>query len=77
MQRPTRRSKATSIPSRSSWPSKGRKLYELTLSDINHAIRSGYSDTTNVKIAAPEQDVKLDKDKVIILGAVSVMVEGE
>ena len=56
---------------------KGRKLYELTLSDINHAIRSGYSDTTNVKVTAPEQDVKLDKDKVIILGAVSVTVERE
>ncbi len=56
---------------------KGRKLYELTLSDINHAIRSGYRDTTNVKIAAPAQDIKLDKDKVIILGAVTVAVERE
>ena len=56
---------------------KGRKLYELTLSDINHAIRSGYRDITNVRIAAPEQDVKLDKDKVIILGAVSVTVRRE
>lgn len=56
---------------------KGRKFNELTLSDINHAIRSGYSDTTNVKIAAPKQDVKLDKDKVIILGAVTVAVERE
>ena len=56
---------------------KGRKLYELTLSDINHAIRSGYRDITNVKITAPEQDIKLDKDKVIILGAVSVTVGRE
>lgn len=56
---------------------KGRKLHELTLSDINHAIRSGCRDTTNVKIAAPDQDVKLDKDKVIILGAVSVTVRRE
>lgn len=56
---------------------KGRKLYELTLSDINHAIRSGYRDTTNVKVAAPAQDIKLDKDKVIILGTVTVAVERE
>lgn len=56
---------------------KGRKLYELTLSDINHAIRSGYQESTNVKIAVPDQDIKLERDKVIILGAVSVTVRRE
>lgn len=56
---------------------KGRKLYELTLSDINHAIRSGYSELSNVKIVTPDQDIKLDRDKVIILGAVTVTVERE
>ena len=56
---------------------KGRRLYELTLSDINHAIRSGCGDTTNVKIKVPEQDVSLDRDKVIIPGSISVEVERE
>ena len=54
---------------------KGRKLYELTLSDINHAIRSGYSGATNATIEMPGADIKLDKDKVITLGSVSVTVE--
>lgn len=54
---------------------KGRKLYELTLSDINHAIRSGYGGATNATIETPETDIKLDKDKVITLGSVSVTVE--
>lgn len=56
---------------------KGRKFYELNLSDINHAIRSKYSSATNVKVIAPEQDVKLEKDKVIILGEVTVTVKRE
>lgn len=51
---------------------KGRKLFELLLSDINYAIRSGYTAATNVEIITPAQDVKLDKDKVITLGAVTV-----
>lgn len=54
---------------------KGRKLYELTLSDINHAIRSGYEGATNVKVTTPAADIKLDKDKVITLGSVSVKIE--
>ena len=54
---------------------KGRRFYELTLSDINHAIRSGCSEAVNVKITTPSLDVTLEKDKVIILGAVSVTVE--
>lgn len=56
---------------------KGRKFYELTLSDINHAIRDGYTAATNVGITAPAQDIKLDKDKVITLGAVTVTVRRE
>lgn len=56
---------------------KGRKLYELTHSDINHEIRAGLSAASNVKIATPAEDVMLDKDKVIVLGAVSVTVRRE
>lgn len=56
---------------------KGRKFYELTRSDINHAIRSGYSASTNAEVVTPAQDVKLDKDKVITLGVVSVTVRRE
>lgn len=56
---------------------KGRKFYELTRSDINHAIRDGYTASTNVEIVTPAQDVKLNKDKVITLGAVTVTVRRE
>nr|DAR93071.1 MAG TPA: Baseplate J like protein [Caudoviricetes sp.] len=56
---------------------RGRKLYELTRSDINHAIRSGYSASTNAEVITPAQDVKLEKDKVIALGAVTVTVRRE
>ena len=56
---------------------KGRKFYELTLSDINHAIRDGYAASTNVEVITPAQDVKLDKDKVITLGAITVTVRRE
>ncbi len=56
---------------------KGRKLYELNLSDINHAIRSRYSSATNVAITVPEQDIKLEKDKVIILGDVTITIRRE
>ncbi len=54
---------------------KGRKLYELNRSDINHAVRSGCSDVTNAVVTLPAADVKLDRDKVIILGEVSVTAE--
>lgn len=56
---------------------KGRKFYELTISDINHAIRSSYTAATNVSVTTPAQDVKLDKDKVITLGAVTVTARRE
>nr|DAQ22172.1 MAG TPA: Baseplate J like protein [Caudoviricetes sp.] len=54
---------------------KGRKLNELTLSDINHALRSGYAALKNAVVTAPDSDVALEKDKVIILGEVSVTVK--
>ena len=56
---------------------KGRKFYELSRSDVNLAIRSNYSASTNVQIIQPAQDVKLDKDKVVALGAVTVVVRRE
>ncbi|MPM09062.1 hypothetical protein SDC9_55378 [bioreactor metagenome] len=56
---------------------KNRKLYELRLSDANQAIRNGYSGATNAQITTPAQDVKLERDKVITLGAVSVTVRRE
>lgn len=56
---------------------KGRKLYELNLSDINHAVRSGYSSATNASVVVPAEDVKLPRDKVITLGAVTVTVRRE
>lgn len=56
---------------------KGRKLHELRLSDINHAIRSNYPSATNVQITEPAQDVVLERDKVITLGAVTVAVRRE
>ena len=54
---------------------RGRRLYELNRSDINLAVRSGCSASVNAAVTVPESDVKLDRDKVIILGAVSVTVE--
>lgn len=54
---------------------KGRKLSELNLSDINHAIREGLSSATNVKITTPGDDVLLAKDKVITLGTVTATVK--
>lgn len=56
---------------------KGRKLYELLRSDVNYAIRSGCAAATNAEILTPAQDVRLDKDKVITLGAVTVTVRRE
>lgn len=56
---------------------KGRKLYELNTSDINHAIRSGYSAASNASVIVPAEDVKLERDKVITLGTVTVTVRRE
>lgn len=56
---------------------KGRRLWELNRSDINHAVRSGCRSATNALVITPDQDVKLERDKVIILGNVTVTVERE
>lgn len=56
---------------------KGRRFYELTHSDINHAVRTKLAEITNVKITVPAGDVSLSKDKVIVLGAVTVTVQRE
>lgn len=56
---------------------KGRKLNELIRSDLNFAVRNGYKETTNAEIIEPDQDVKLTRDKVIILGNVTVNVRRE
>lgn len=53
---------------------KGRKLHELYVSDINYAVRSGHSAATNAAVMIPAQDVILERDKVITLGAVTVEV---
>jgi len=54
---------------------KGRRLHELTCSDINLAIRSGCDTVTNAVVTVPDADVRLSRDKVIIPGAISVTVE--
>lgn len=54
---------------------KGRKLNELTCSDINYAIRTKLSAAVNVKVLIPSEDVALDKDKVITLGIITVTVQ--
>lgn len=53
---------------------KGRKFYQLTVSDVNFAIRSNYSASSNVEVVEPAQDVTIERDKVIVLGAVTVTV---
>ena len=54
---------------------KGRRLHELTCSDINLAIRSGCDTVTNAVVTVPAADVRLSRDKVIIPGEISVTVE--
>ena len=54
---------------------KGRRLHELTCSDINLAIRSGCDTVTNAVVTVPAADVRLSRDKVIIPGVISVTVE--
>lgn len=56
---------------------KGRKLYELNCSDVNYAIRNGYSSATNVIVTTPAADVVLERDKVITLGSVTVTIRRE
>ena len=49
----------------------------LRRSAVNFAIRSTYSAATNVEITLPDEDVVLEKDKVITLGSVSITVRRE
>ncbi|WP_018752682.1 baseplate J/gp47 family protein [Paenibacillus sanguinis] len=53
---------------------KGRDLNVLNHADIIYAIRSGISISKNVKVTDPPQDVALDNNKVIVLGAVSITI---
>lgn len=54
--------------------SKGRSLNELTLSDINYAIRSKCSDVKNVAFTTPTADVVLNTDQIIIAGTITVTI---
>ena len=54
---------------------KGRRLHELTCSNINLAIRNGCDTVTNAVVTVPAADVRLSRDKVIIPGVISVTVE--
>ncbi|MDR9503417.1 baseplate J/gp47 family protein [Brevibacillus agri] len=53
---------------------KGRNLNELIHADIIFGIRKDNSIVRNVKVMNPPADVELDKDKVIVLGEVSVTI---
>lgn len=55
--------------------SKGRNLNELFVSDLIYLIRTGLPQLRNVKVIEPADDVVLAKDKVIVLGAVTVTIE--
>ena len=57
--------------------SKDRNLNELIHMDIIYALRNDMSIIKNVKITSPVEDLILDTDKVIILGAVTVNVQRE
>ncbi|HEX2938339.1 MAG TPA: baseplate J protein, partial [Ruminiclostridium sp.] len=54
---------------------KGRNLNELFAADIIHAIKGGITAARNVKVTTPTDDVTLSKDKIIILGTVTVTVQ--
>ena len=52
--------------------SRDRNLYEFIQYDLLYAIKSSVPIIKNVKILTPEEDVVLDKDKVIICGSITV-----
>lgn len=54
--------------------SKDRSLNELTLSDINYAIRSKCSEVKNVAFTAPTADVVLNTDQIIIAGTLTITI---
>ena len=57
--------------------SKDRNLNELMHVDLLYALKKGIPTMKNVKITEPAEDVLLDKDKVIVLGNVTVTITRE
>ena len=57
--------------------SKDRNLNELMHVDLLYALKKGIPIMKNVKITEPAEDVLLDKDKVIVLGKVTVTITRE
>ncbi|MCI9121141.1 MAG: baseplate J protein [Oscillibacter sp.] len=53
-----------------------RELNELTHADIIYKVKSELPDVRNVIVTAPEEDLFLDKGKVILPGEITVTVEG-
>lgn len=53
-----------------------RELNELTHADIIYKVKSELPDIRNVIVTAPEEDLFLDKGKVILPGEITVTVEG-
>jgi len=57
--------------------SRERNLNEFILFDLSYALKKGIEIIKNVKYTVPQEDVKLDKDQVLILGKVKVSLERE
>lgn len=57
--------------------SRDRNLYEFIQYDLLYAIKNSVPLIKNVKILTPQEDVVLEKDKVIICGTVTVHMERE
>lgn len=54
-----------------------RNLNECIHYDLLYAIKNSVPLIKNVKIITPEEDVILDKDKVIICGSITIIIERE
>ena len=53
-----------------------RQLNQLLVSDLIYSLRAGISILRNVIVTTPSADVVLDTDKVIVLGELTITVEG-
>lgn len=53
-----------------------RLLNQLLISDLIYNLRAGISILRNVVVTTPSADVVLDTDKVIVLGELTVTIEG-
>ena len=53
----------------------GRSFNELYLADIIHAAKMAVSELRNVRVITPQEDIILAKDKVMILGEVTINIE--